>query len=279
MLVIKQKINNNALEIFDDGIERVIIGKGVGFLGKVGEVIDPPEDIKIYTLDTDKKRSLIRQLMSEIPLTFLDYVFDLIEYVEANLNDKLNDNLFISLADHLYNAVNNKSGAQFVNAIMLPEMKMFYPKEFTLAKAVVEKTNYKYNTQLDENEVGFITMHIINSQLGQDNSLKSLKILEITKFLVDEVSRELNVDFNEESLVYNRLLIHLRFLAKRTLFNENYEDDQFFFNEIAEKREIYQISSRVLSELATIYDLKIDNNEKIYLAIHLERVRLTIKDK
>lgn len=58
---------------------------------------------------------------------------------------------------------------------MLPEMRFLYPNEYDIAVEVVERINHRYQTELGSNEVGFITMHIINAELGEPNSLKSLK--------------------------------------------------------------------------------------------------------
>lgn len=104
----------------------------------------------------------------------MDFAEEVIELITARISSPLDSNIYITLTDHIYFAIQRKEKIE-MSQQLLPEMRFLYPNEYDIAVEVVERINHRYQTELGSNEVGFITMHIINAELGEPNSLKSLK--------------------------------------------------------------------------------------------------------
>jgi beta-glucoside operon transcriptional antiterminator len=270
-----KKINHNAVLIEENGVERIAMGKGIGFSVKPGEVFDEDTADKFFTLDSKEKIKMFSELTSQIPLEYIEFSEEIISYIKDKIKTPLNSNIYIALTDHIYFAIQRQQEDSQVTAIMLPEMKLLYPEEFQVATEVVEQINDCYKTKLGHNEVGFITMHIINAELGEKNSLNGLKIMEITSFILKLIENENRITLDKGSLVYNRLLIHLKFLAKRLIYKEDLSGNETFefFDKSFKESNYYKVSEKITNEIKKKYQVSIQENEIAYLAIHLGRIK------
>lgn len=272
MFVVK-KLNHNAVLIDDDGVEKIAMGKGLGFSAVVNQPFDPVFADKIFTLDSKEKTKRFSEIAAQIPIEFIEFTEEMIQLISTRISSPLDSNIYITLTDHMYFAVQRKREDSHVTAIMLPEMKLLYPTEYDTAVEVVERINHQYQTELGANEVGFITMHIINAELGEPNSLNSLKILEMTTTILSYLEKSYLENFDKESLTYHRLMIHIKFLVKRLIYNEASPEENFgFFTETFKSSKAYQAALKIKEIIENQFQLAVQENEVIYLAIHLARI-------
>lgn len=273
MIYVKKKLNHNALLIEDGGVEKIAMGKGIGFSNNVGAIVHIDQVDKIFILDSKEQVQRFGELTGRIPLEHIIFSEEVISYIERELQTKLDANIYIALTDHISFAVQRVKEAINTSIIFLPEMRLFYPTEFAVAKQVVKKINKKFDLELNENEVGFITMHIINAEIGETNNLNTLKILEMTSVLLQLVEQKLDRIFDTGSLSYSRLIIHLKFLVKRIVYME--QSDVIELAEIEDKvkqTNYYQVAEECIKDFQKKYDVCCGNNEILYLAIHLARI-------
>lgn len=270
-----KQINHNVVLIEENGVEKIAMGKGIGFSAKQGDVLDEKKVDKFFSLESKESIRMFSELVSQIPMEYVVFAEELIQYIKNNIRSPLNSNIYVSLTDHIYFAIQREGKGMQSTAIMLPEMELFYPDEFQVSVEVVKRINQRYQTHLDKNEYGFITMHIINAELGEKNSINGLKIMEITNSILTLIKQESRIQLDEQSLYYHRLVLHLKFLAKRLIYQDDVSDEQpFEFMNVAFKNSNhYKIAERIINEIKKKYQLKIQGNEIAYLAIHLGRIR------
>jgi len=272
MKVIK-KINHNAVLINDNGTEKIALGKGIGFSAKPNDTFEETSAEKVFILDSKEKTKMFSEMVNQIPMEYIEFTEEIINYIEVHITKPLDSNIYIALTDHIYFAIQRQSDDENIAAIMLPEMKMLYPDEFLTATGVVDLINQKYGTTLADNEIGFITMHIVNAELGEKNSFNSLKILEVTKYILNYLDKNGYQGLDKNSFLYNRLMIHIRFLVQRLIYNESTQDnDLSFFNDSFKQSKEYILATRVAEIVEAKYDLAANDSERMYLAIHLMRI-------
>lgn len=272
MRVVK-KINHNVVLIEEEGVEKIAMGKGIGFAAVVNEPFDSTKADKFFTLDSKEKTKMFSEMAAQIPLEFIEFAEEIIQFIATRIKVPLDSNIYIALTDHIYFAIQRKMEDSQVSAIMLPEMKLLYPEEYNTAVEVVELINQRYQTELGPNEVGFITMHIINAELGERNSLNSLKILEMTTLILQLLENRYDYHLDPDSLSYHRLMIHVKFLVKRLIYQEETPSENFaFFSEAFKRSKPYQTAEAVKAIIEEQYQLAVKENEVIYLAIHLARI-------
>lgn len=273
MIRVIKKINHNVVLVDDNQIEKIAMGKGIGFSATPGDVFDVATADKLFVLDSQEKVKMFTEMAKQIPLEYIEFSEELIQFISQEIASPLDSNIYISLTDHIYFAIQRQKESSQVTAIMLPEMKLLYPEEYRVAAKVVEMINKRYQTELGNNEIGFITMHIINAELGERNSLNSLKIIEITTGIIQKIERQSNKILDHESLSYNRMLIHLKFLVKRLIYEEEVPEEEItFINQTFKGSEQYQTAEMITSFIKQKYQLDVKDNETIYLAIHLARI-------
>ncbi|MGM0216715.1 PRD domain-containing protein [Enterococcus sp. AZ109] len=272
MRVIK-KINHNVVLIDDEGIEKIAMGRGIGFSAVVNEAFEESKADKYFILDTKEKTKMFSEMAAQIPLEFIEFAEEIIQFIATRIKAPLDSNIYIALTDHIYFAIQRKKEDSQVSAIMLPEMKLLYPEEYTAAAEVVELINQRYQTELGSNEIGFITMHIINAELGEQNSLNGLKILEMTTLILQLLEKQYHYQFDTDSLAYHRLMIHIKFLVKRLIYQEETPTENFtFFNESFKLTKPYITAEAIKAIIEKNYQLEVQENEVIYLAVHLARI-------
>lgn len=272
MKIIK-KLNHNVLLVEEKGQEKIAMGRGIGFSAVVNEILDPSTVEKIFIPDSKENTKRFTELAAQIPFEFIDFTEELVTYISGLVDESLNSNILIALTDHIYFAIQRQKEGGHLNAILLPEMKLYYPKEYKIAGDVVQKINQKFDVNLEESEIGFITMHIINAELGEKNSLNSLKILEITSDLIQFIESKLSKTLDKDSLDFHRLIIHIKFLVQRLIYQENLKDNYVsFFNDDFKKSSPYQLALDVKERIESKYELPVPDNEVNYLAVHLTRI-------
>ncbi|WYJ94057.1 beta-glucoside operon transcriptional antiterminator [Enterococcus sp. 9D6_DIV0238] len=273
MLIVK-KINHNVVLVDDHGVEKIAMGKGIGFSAVVNEVFDESSADKIFVLDSKEKTKMFSEMAAQIPLEFIEFSEEIIHFIQSKIQVPLDSNIYIALTDHIYFAIQRKREDSQVTAIMLPEMKLLYPEEYSTAVEVVKLINKRYETELGANEVGFITMHIINAELGERNSLNSLKILEMTAAILQMLEKEYFGVLDKESLTYHRLMIHIKFLVKRLIYQEKVSDEDYsFFNPSFQESQPYKVAKFITTKIEETYQMTIQENETVYLAVHLARIK------
>lgn len=105
-MVIQKVINNNVISAYDvNQQEIVIMGKGIGFKAHTGELIDESKIEKVFRIENENLSRQFQELLENIPLEHMQLTSDIISYAIKNLNVQLNQNIYITLTDHINFAI------------------------------------------------------------------------------------------------------------------------------------------------------------------------------
>ena len=75
-------LNNSALIVEKDGLEKVVLGKGIGFGLKPGDFVDVNKVDRIFSANSEDKNRLIA-LIQEIPDQYLEVSEEIIAYARG----------------------------------------------------------------------------------------------------------------------------------------------------------------------------------------------------
>lgn len=273
---IKRVFNNNAVLVSDsEKEEHVLLGKGIAFNKKIGDLVNEEKAEKNFSLNNqNNQRDKIFGLLREIPSHHISLVTTIIEMAQNELETSFDDELFVSLADHISFAIKRyKKGIQLPNSLLYDIRKM-YPKEFETAKKAVGIINYNERIELDDNEASFIAMHFINSGINIAAFDEIIAQQKVVEDIVAIIESDFSVSIDPKSLNYNRLIVHIQFFVKRVMKEEKLASvdlmvvsDNLFANE--------KISSCI--EKVSLYvkqnlNFDVTDEEKLFLCIHLNRI-------
>ena len=273
-MVIQKVINNNVISAYDvNQQEIVIMGKGIGFKAHTGELIDESKIEKVFLIENENLSRQFQELLENIPLEHMQLTSDIISYAIKNLNVQLNQNIYITLTDHINFAIQRQSqGIQLKNALLW-ETKKFYHQEYLMGKYAVDLLNEKLGTEFTEDEAGFIALHFVNAEYNTTIN-DTFEMTNMIQKILELVRLEMGIEFDEESLHYERFITHLKFLVQRLYRHELLKDEEIEFARMMENKypKEYECSKHIAEYIEKEYGSGIASEEIMFLAIHIKRV-------
>lgn len=273
-MVIQKVINNNVISAYDvNQQEIVIMGKGIGFKAHTGELIDESKIEKVFRIENENLSRQFQELLENIPLEHMQLTSDIISYAIKNLNVQLNQNIYITLTDHINFAIQRQSqGIQLKNALLW-ETKKFYHQEYLMGKYAVDLLNEKLGTEFTEDEAGFIALHFVNAEYNTTIN-DTFEMTNMIQKILELVRLEMGIEFDEESLHYERFITHLKFLVQRLYRHELLKDEEIEFARMMENKypKEYECSKHIAEYIEKEYGAGIASEEIMFLAIHIKRV-------
>lgn len=269
-------INNNIVSCIDnDGKEIVVMGRGIGFGTKSGKVLKEDKIEKIFIIDDESGLEKFKELLRKMPLEHIEVSAEIISYAKSVLNRRLNENIYITLTDHISFAIQRfKNGIQFSNPL-LNDVKTFYKEEYLIGEYAVRLIEQKLKLKLSSAEAGFIALHIVNAEYTS-NMRDITDITNLIHNAVEIVKDYFSMNMDEESLDYQRFITHLRFLAQRVIADNMLNSDNIEFNTLISGMypEEYKCSIKIKEYIKEAYDKEVTDEETIYLAVHIKRLRM-----
>lgn len=272
---IERLFNHNVILTRNEiGEEIVCMGKGLAFQKKVGDEIDSEKIEKEFILKDNNSSAQFQQLLSDIPSEEIELVKEIIEIAEQELEVELVTNTYITLTDHIHYAFSRyKEGIVLPNPLLF-ETRKFYPKEYKVAKKVLDLIKRDFAITFADDEAGFIALHLVNGRLPNSDMESVMNATRIVQDILTIISRFFGTIFNEDTLNYQRIVTHLQFFVQRYLRNETHdEEDPFLYEMIQGKYPEAFSCVRIINDyLINTQKKSIDNSEQVYLTIHIQRV-------
>ena len=272
---IKKIINNNIVSSIDkDGRELVVMGRGIGFGKKTGQMIDEDAVEKIFRMDNEDTLERFKELLANLPLEYIQLSNDIISYTKASIGIKLNQNVYLTLMDHISFAIDRfKEGMHFNNALF-EEIKLFYPKEYLVGKYALNLIEEKTGLQMPDDEAASIALHLVNAEYNSKIS-ETFHMTMMIQEMVDYIENKFP-QFKEDSMHMDWLISNLKYMAHRIMklpAAEEIEDKEFYDMIRKHCEEEYQLVDEMNEFLKSKYECSMTDEEKVYLTVSIRRTR------
>ncbi len=276
MKVIKVINNNNLCVLDDSGREQIVSGKGIGFGKKYGDQVDPIQIQKTYLITDSELQKKMISMLKEIPSEYMVFTNDMVEHFKEVYSSKLNESLLVTLSDHIAFAIERKKeGIEFTNPL-LDSISEAYPQELSLGDYCVEQMHKRLGIKMNQNEAGFIAMHIINARLDT----KMSDVYDITKMIngcIEIAEYYYQEKFDRDSVSYERFMTHLKYLAQRLFQNkplpQTLSEDVVFVSMIKKTcNKHYKCAQCIQEYILKTYKKDLNEDELITLTIHLKKI-------
>lgn len=273
-IIIEKVINNNIISAYEkSGAEVIVMGRGIGFKKKQGEMVPADQISKIFRIKSRTLAEQFKELLANMPLERVRISDEIISHAKDHLKLKLNQSIYVTLTDHINFAIERVSqGIEPQNALLW-EIKRFYPQEFQLGIYALELIQDRLDILLPEDEAGFIALHFVNVEYGTDIR-DAVKFPDQMQAIVDIVERDLGILLDESSLHYERFMTHIKFLIQRIyrkelLFSEDRELSLLMQRKYPRE---YQCSVKVAEYIMQATGSRLSEEEIMYLSVHIRRV-------
>ena len=273
-IIIEKVINNNIISAYEkSGAEVIVMGRGIGFKKKQGEVVPADQISKIFRIKSRTLAEQFKELLANMPLERVRISDEIISHAKDHLKLKLNQSIYVTLTDHINFAIERVSqGIEPQNALLW-EIKRFYPQEFQLGIYALELIQDRLDILLPEDEAGFIALHFVNAEYGTDIR-DAVKFPDQMQAIVDIVERELGILLDESSLHYERFMTHIKFLIQRIYRKELLSSEDRELSLLMQRKypREYQCSLKVAEYIMQATGSRLSEEEIMYLSVHIRRV-------
>lgn len=278
-MTIEKVINNNVVTAIDESNQEVVLmGKGIGFQAKAGEIIPQTKVEKKFVLSNKAEIGKFEEVVSSIPLEHLDVCIEIINYASEILGKRLSSSIYISLTDHINFALERyKTGIIFDNPLS-QEVKSFYRSEYLVGEYAVRMIESKLNVQLPSDEAASIAMHFVNAEYNTGMS-DTMQITTIIREVLCMVEQSLKTKLDDSEINCARFIAHLKFMAFRMLRGEQImrQEDEYNNLIISLYPEAYFIANEIASYTKEKYNYTMEIDEMVNMAIHIRRIQQNVE--
>lgn len=268
--VIKALNHNGVVAVEMDTLkEYILLGKGIGFGKKVNERMEAPENAHIYSLQKETERGPSRELINDLEPEFLEIASNIITEAEKKFT-KVDKNILCPLADHIAFAVKRIENDEQISNPLTQDIRALFPEEYEVAckgKDIIKEIK---GIDINEDEIGYIAIHI-HSSLGNEKVSQAMEIAMLVRSCITSIEDSIGKEIDIESLSYNRLMSHIKYMAARILKGETIKLDM---NDYISERfpKSFEISEGICRKLGRELKKEFKEVEIGYLAMHIERV-------
>ena len=274
--IVIKALNNNMVLIKEQGVEKILLAKGIGFNKKFGYILEDNLEVdKVFSIEDKKNQENLKEVYNRVDGEFVAICEEALAEISEELGEELNETIHIGLIDHLAIAMKRLKNKEQINNPFIVEIETLYSVEFEMAKKIVNKLQDKYEIDFPEGEIGFITLHIHSARNGKMLS-NSIKYSYLSNKIIIYIEEKFNSKIDKRSLDYARFLSHVRFTIERVLTDTVLKND---LTEIIKKSypisyEIAEGASKIIEETL---DKKVCDDEVAYIAMHVERFRVALQ--
>lgn len=271
MFRVKKVLNHNAI-IGINGInnqEYLIMGKGIGFGKKVSERIETTADDTIYSLQKTTERGEARKLAASINPVFLEIANEILTNAEKEFNT-IDKNVIFPLADHIEYAVKRIINHEQISNPLTEDIRVLFYKEFKVAESVREILNKHIDVEIDDDEIGYIALHI-HSAIQDEKVSQAMQMARAVRECISLVEKNIGRPIDVMSLSYNRLMNHVRNMVARAMNGEELKLNMNDYMSIKFPN-AFEIAEHICKEVEKMLKCTLDEVEIGYLAMHIERV-------
>ena len=266
-----KKINNNFALAIDSGGNQVIVeGRGIGF-NKMPCTITDLSCISNTYYDYDEK---YLSLITDIPQDVIDTSILIYKKLISRINCVVNDSLPFILADHINFSIERHKKGIDIQLPLYYDLQQMYPLEYEVAEYGLKVIEKNLNVKLPHDEISGIMLNMINAEVNKDklkeakeNGKRNAKITEI-------IEKELHITISKDSFNYSRFLTHMNYLYSRVRNNDMHvsENQNMYISMITKYPDINVCVEKISKYLSDEYSINLNDEEKLYLMLHVNRL-------
>ena len=271
MYRVTKPLNHNALLAVKENStqEYLIMGKGIGFGKKVSERFELSDDSSVYIIQNDGEQTNHKKLINEIEPKYLEVSNTILQEAEKEFG-QIDRSILFPMADHIAFAMKRMEKGESISNPLTQDIQVLFYKEYRVAEKSKELLKNTDGIEIDEHEIGYIALHV-HSAICDEKVSGAMQIAAAVRECITLIEKEVNRIIDVQSLSYNRLMNHMKYMVARIISKEQLKlnMNQYMQHQFPKSFEIAEI---VCEHLKEYFQVEIPENELGYLAMHIERV-------
>lgn len=263
-------LNNNTILVSEKQSEIIIMYKGIGFGKKIDDELEIPSSAKRYVMqkgnsDTRKVSDIINTIDPE----YIEVASEILRLATEKFGD-VDEGILLPLADHICFAIKRIDEKIMPSNPFLNDIRLLFPDEYQVASKGKEVIKHIISKEINDDEVGYITLHI-HSAISSNPVSDSMEATRIIHDSIHKLQQDLHITIDVHSISYVRLMNHIKFLLLRLNTDEPLQMD---ISEFTKDKfpYAYEEAKTICESLSNVLSKQVPENEIGYLALHLERI-------
>jgi transcriptional antiterminator len=279
LLKIVQVLNNNVAVVNGhDGKPAIVMGNGLAFGKKEGDVVEKENVVSTFMLRDKHTVEDLTTLLEDVPADFVAVSYSLIEQSQKKYNFAVESYLYITLTLHLYSAYQRLEEGRYRANYSLPDLSDKYPEAYKIADDFLTGFRERLRVDFPLSERNSIALHVINAhgdRVSQAAPIDSLDDQLVN--IINDILRKNGIVRNNDNLDdYGRLLTHVKYFARRLRKDRQEQEVQISASSLASIGNDFPEAEQILNKIAGRIDyelgVKIPKLERLYLVIHIARL-------
>lgn len=266
-------LNNNAFLSYDEqGQEVIVMGIGVAFGKKNGQMADLKGRYKIFSTSDSKINERFKAVFSDISEEYLEITERIIFILEKEYDKKIDDIVYVSLTEHIHGAIERlKKGIEVKNPLLM-DIRRLFKDEYETGLMALKEIEAVFGLTFIEDEAAYIAQHLVNGQLDQLVDINDMS--KLMQEIINMIKYTFRMEFNEDSIYYHRFVTHLKFFAQRIIDGQVYisESDDIFEVFRNKYTASYECVVKIDHYLQKHYHYSLNTDEQLYLILHIEKI-------
>jgi len=233
----------------------------------------PVSHYNLWLAYLKKEQEQYKMLLPFIEEDMIAVVSEVIDFITKKVGIPLHEHIHISLTDHITFAIKRIKQGMGINNPFLVETKTLYPKEYDIAKEVVDLINERLDVTLPEGEIGFIALHI-HSALTNRSLSEVNRFSQLISRLMNIIEDTMKIKIDKESVNYMRLVRHLQHTIERVLKGEAVEEPEKITLLLKNEYPVcYNTAWKMIKVMQQTLKKPVYDAEAVYLTMHLYRLK------
>ncbi|MBO0453753.1 PRD domain-containing protein [Enterococcus sp. AZ007] len=271
---IRQILNNNVALVQRGELDLIVLSNGLSFRKKVGDSISADEVDKVFVPDSNDVLENYSYLLSNVNQEILKATTRIVRLVEEELGEAVNDYLYLTLLDHVDYSLKRAEKGQYIVSPLAWEVRKFYPKQYELSKQALTIIFEETKVDFPESEAVSIALHLINLQETKVSIEDTMKEMRLVGDILTIIKMHYQIQLDEGSMNYNRLVTHLRYFAQRVAAGEIYSSQETEINKQVRMMypQAFLCVQKISKYLYQQFQKELTKDEETYLMLHISRV-------
>lgn len=268
MFKVRKVLNNNALLTIDTQTQEevIFIGNGVGFGQRMNQQFIPRDGDAAYRHEA--KVDLIHAVTKNDPI-YLEIASAIIDEAKKEFGN-IDTSILLPLSDHIAFAIHRIQNNMVISNPFSHDISLLFDQEYQVALKARDIIEQRVHIVINDEEVGYITLHI-HSARSDDKVSEGMLFAVLINESIQELEEMFSMKVDVHSLSYSRMLTHMKYLIARTKNNEklSIDMDEFTKNQFPRA---YEVAKSIIKKTERALNKKIEPIEIGYLALHIQRV-------
>lgn len=273
---VRQRLNNNVVLVDDADQQMIIMGKGIGYKAYPGDQINESLIERTFILRNNAENEIdqVKALINEVPIEYIILSDNILKFAKEELNADFGVGMLVSLADHIFSAIDRKKkNIQMISPLHW-DIKQLYPTEVKIGEQAVKYIAQELKVDLEDTEATSIAMHFISSGNNYDSIQQAMNFTKIISDIITIIQYHFQIKIDQNSIVFSRLVSHLQYFLIRQVKEISMMDlsDEMIKIVINQYQSSFQCAEKINNYLQQNHQIKASLQEEIYLTMHIERV-------